>query len=215
MLARVGIKPFARFPISYNNRAAVCGLLETSNVLITERCIDHSFRFHRVQSMAALANSVSRALVEVALQSSQEATAQPRLHTATWPQKPVSTVRLQQDASQKLPLRTIRLYCTSSATSEAAEAEAPKTEAVDGASQPAAEPAVNTNEKQKRVIPAFTRRLRISDIKGTEDEGVSQVGKEVDLRGWVRTVRSQKAFSFIEVRRKNFLRPSGSCRAHN
>ena len=203
MLARLSIRPFVRSTVSYNSRAAVRGLLETSRELITQRYTDRSFRFHHVQGMAALANSVKvpySARAVCTLRTSKQAADQPRLRTVNWPDKPLSTLCFQEDASQKLLLRSNRLHCTSSATSEAAEAEVPKAEAVDGASPSAIEPAVNTNEKPKRVIPAFTRRLRISDIKDTEDEGVSQIGKEVDLRGWVRTVRSQKAFSFIEVR---------------
>eukprot|EP00850_Spirogloea_muscicola_P024094 SM000440S16151 [mRNA] locus=s440:18060:30688:- [translate_table: standard] len=45
----------------------------------------------------------------------------------------------------------------------------------------------------------FRRRLRVADIKGGEDQGLSRVGQELTLRGWARTVRVQKAFTFIEL----------------
>ena len=32
------------------------------------------------------------------------------------------------------------------------------------------------------------------------DGGLSRVGEEVTVRAWVRTVRAQKAFAFVEVR---------------
>ena len=39
------------------------------------------------------------------------------------------------------------------------------------------------------------------------DGGLSRVGEEVTVRAWVRTVRAQKAFAFVEVR-------VGHARAH-
>ncbi|KAJ7547999.1 hypothetical protein O6H91_08G113000 [Diphasiastrum complanatum] len=48
-------------------------------------------------------------------------------------------------------------------------------------------------------VPLFKKRLRIVDIKGGPDEGLKRVGEQLLVRGWVRTCRLQKAFSFIEV----------------
>ncbi|KAG6541924.1 hypothetical protein Mapa_016649 [Marchantia paleacea] len=48
-------------------------------------------------------------------------------------------------------------------------------------------------------VPAFQKRLRIADIKGGPDEGLGRVGEKMVVRGWVRTCRVQKTFSFIEV----------------
>jgi len=45
----------------------------------------------------------------------------------------------------------------------------------------------------------FAGRCRVVDIKGGADEGMSNVGKEYEVRGWVRTVRDQKTFSFVEI----------------
>ncbi|KAK9847378.1 hypothetical protein WJX84_006439 [Apatococcus fuscideae] len=42
-------------------------------------------------------------------------------------------------------------------------------------------------------------RTAIKSIKGGSDGGKENVGKEYTIRGWVRTARKQKAFSFIEV----------------
>lgn len=49
------------------------------------------------------------------------------------------------------------------------------------------------------AVRAFRKRLRIADIHGGDDGGLSRVGSDIVLRGWVRTVRSQKTFSFIEL----------------
>lgn len=46
---------------------------------------------------------------------------------------------------------------------------------------------------------AFNGRIRVVDIKGGADEGMSNVGKDYEVRGWVRTVRDQKTFAFIEI----------------
>lgn len=51
----------------------------------------------------------------------------------------------------------------------------------------------------QREVKRFQRRLRVADIKGGEDEGVGRIGTEVTVRGWVRTIRVQKTFAFIEV----------------
>jgi hypothetical protein len=45
----------------------------------------------------------------------------------------------------------------------------------------------------------YRGREKIKDIRG-DDEGVSNVGKQLVIRGWVRTVRAQKAFAFMQVR---------------
>ncbi|CAD7704410.1 unnamed protein product [Ostreobium quekettii] len=45
----------------------------------------------------------------------------------------------------------------------------------------------------------FTPRPLIKDIKGGADGGLSNVGQTFTVSGWVRTVRSQKSFAFIEV----------------
>lgn len=36
-------------------------------------------------------------------------------------------------------------------------------------------------------------------LQGGQDKGVSNIGSTYDIRGWVRTARNQKTFSFIEV----------------
>lgn len=48
-------------------------------------------------------------------------------------------------------------------------------------------------------IPEFQKRLRIADIKGGDDGGLGRVGETMLVRGWVRTCRMQKTFTFIEV----------------
>lgn len=45
----------------------------------------------------------------------------------------------------------------------------------------------------------YRGREKIKDIRG-DDEGVSNVGRQLVIRGWVRTVRAQKAFAFMQVR---------------
>ena len=42
-------------------------------------------------------------------------------------------------------------------------------------------------------------RTKIKDIKYVKSGQPSQAGKEVTVKGWVRTVRNQKTFSFIEI----------------
>lgn len=53
--------------------------------------------------------------------------------------------------------------------------------------------------KQNGVAPGFARRTSVRDVKGGPDKGVSNIGLNFDVRGWVRTVRHQKTISFIEV----------------
>ena len=48
-------------------------------------------------------------------------------------------------------------------------------------------------------VPEFKKRLRIAEIKGGEDGGLRLVGQTMTVRGWVRTCRLQKTFTFIEV----------------
>ncbi|KAL3140446.1 hypothetical protein ABBQ38_004705 [Trebouxia sp. C0009 RCD-2024] len=48
-------------------------------------------------------------------------------------------------------------------------------------------------------VPKFGRRTSVKDVKGGQDKGVSNIGSTYDIRGWVRTARNQKTFSFIEV----------------
>lgn len=48
-------------------------------------------------------------------------------------------------------------------------------------------------------VPEFRKRLRIAEIKGGEDGGLARVGQTMTVRGWVRTCRLQKTFTFIEV----------------
>jgi hypothetical protein len=48
-------------------------------------------------------------------------------------------------------------------------------------------------------VPEFRKRLRVAEIKGGEDGGLERVGQTMTVRGWVRTCRLQKTFTFIEV----------------
>ncbi|OAY66184.1 Asparagine--tRNA ligase, chloroplastic/mitochondrial [Ananas comosus] len=48
-------------------------------------------------------------------------------------------------------------------------------------------------------VREFRRRLRIADVKGGASEGVDWLGKELVIRGWVRTCRVQSSVTFIEV----------------
>ncbi|KAK3125016.1 hypothetical protein QOZ80_7BG0598880 [Eleusine coracana subsp. coracana] len=49
------------------------------------------------------------------------------------------------------------------------------------------------------AVGEFRKRLRVTDVKGGEDEGAAWVGKELAVRGWVRTCRVQRTVTFIEV----------------
>jgi len=42
-------------------------------------------------------------------------------------------------------------------------------------------------------------RTKIKQILHAEDKGLSLLGQEITVKGWVRTVRSQKTFTFIEL----------------
>lgn len=42
-------------------------------------------------------------------------------------------------------------------------------------------------------------RVKIKELKNSADKGLSFVGKELEVKGWIRTVRNQKTFTFIEV----------------
>lgn len=42
-------------------------------------------------------------------------------------------------------------------------------------------------------------RIRIKELKKTDEEKSSFIGKEIVIKGWARTVRNQKTFSFVEV----------------
>ncbi|XP_072956669.1 asparagine--tRNA ligase, chloroplastic/mitochondrial [Typha angustifolia] len=48
-------------------------------------------------------------------------------------------------------------------------------------------------------VGEFRKRVRIVDVKGGPDEGLDWVGKELVVRGWVRTCRVQSSVTFIEV----------------
>lgn len=54
------------------------------------------------------------------------------------------------------------------------------------------EPATATS----RTIKQFTKKMRVADLK---DAGASVAGQVMEVRGWVRSVRNQKTFSFVEV----------------
>lgn len=42
-------------------------------------------------------------------------------------------------------------------------------------------------------------RTRIKEILNSPDQGISLIGQSVNVKGWIRTVRNQKAFAFIEL----------------
>jgi asparaginyl-tRNA synthetase len=44
-----------------------------------------------------------------------------------------------------------------------------------------------------------SRRTRIYDIKNSPQNGKEYVGKELIVKGWIRTIRNQKTFSFVEL----------------
>ena len=80
---------------------------------------------------------------------------------------------------------------------------------------------LDTEQSQNGSVSKFQRRTSVKDIKvssdsarqssiqqkiaralhsqGRPDKGVSSIGKTYDVRGWVRTARNQKTFSFIEA----------------
>nr|XP_051201362.1 asparagine--tRNA ligase, chloroplastic/mitochondrial-like [Lolium perenne] len=49
------------------------------------------------------------------------------------------------------------------------------------------------------TVGEFRRRIRVSEVKGGEDEGAAWVGKELTVRGWVRTCRAQRTVTFVEA----------------
>ncbi len=51
-----------------------------------------------------------------------------------------------------------------------------------------------------RALTCGVRRSRVPCAQAGADGGLSRVGEQVTVRGWVRTVRAQKTFAFIEVR---------------
>ncbi|WVZ65951.1 hypothetical protein U9M48_015231 [Paspalum notatum var. saurae] len=67
------------------------------------------------------------------------------------------------------------------------------------ASTPASTAAAETTGAAGEAVGEFRKRLRVSDVKGGEDEGVAWVGKELAVRGWVRTCRAQRTVTFVEV----------------
>ena len=42
-------------------------------------------------------------------------------------------------------------------------------------------------------------RTRIKQLKNLGSEKSALIGKEVTIKGWVRTVRNQKTFAFVEI----------------
>ena len=52
----------------------------------------------------------------------------------------------------------------------------------------------------RRASPNLWRVRRHPPAQAGPDGGLSRVGQAVTVRGWVRTVREQKTFAFIEVR---------------
>lgn len=57
----------------------------------------------------------------------------------------------------------------------------------------------NNSSPASSSVSKFKKRLRIADIKGGDDGGLGRVGEKMVVRGWVRTCRLQKTFTFIEV----------------
>ncbi|XP_062187474.1 asparagine--tRNA ligase, chloroplastic/mitochondrial-like [Phragmites australis] len=49
------------------------------------------------------------------------------------------------------------------------------------------------------AVGEFWKRMRVADVKGGEDEGTAWVGKQLAVRGWVRTCRAQRTVTFVEV----------------
>lgn len=41
---------------------------------------------------------------------------------------------------------------------------------------------------------------RLSIPSAVQENAENRIGEQIDIRGWVRTVRNQKAFTFMEVR---------------
>lgn len=70
------------------------------------------------------------------------------------------------------------------------------------ASAPA--PAAAATGVAGEAVGQFRKRLRVADVKGGEDEGAAWVGKELAVRGWVRTCRAQRTVTFVEVAQLQF-----------
>ncbi|NP_001346579.1 Asparagine--tRNA ligase, chloroplastic/mitochondrial [Zea mays] len=60
-------------------------------------------------------------------------------------------------------------------------------------------PAAAATGAAGEAVGEFRKRLRVADVKGGEDEGAAWVGKELAVRGWVRTCRAQRTITFVEV----------------
>nr|CAB3454313.1 unnamed protein product [Digitaria exilis] len=67
------------------------------------------------------------------------------------------------------------------------------------ASAPAPSAAAAATGPAGKAVGEFRKRLRVADVKGGEDEGAAWVGKELAVRGWVRTCRAQRTVTFVEV----------------
>ncbi|KAF8700813.1 hypothetical protein HU200_034173 [Digitaria exilis] len=67
------------------------------------------------------------------------------------------------------------------------------------ASAPAPSAAAAATGTAGKAVGEFRKRLRVADVKGGEDEGAAWVGKELAVRGWVRTCRAQRTVTFVEV----------------
>ncbi|XP_047069000.1 asparagine--tRNA ligase, chloroplastic/mitochondrial-like [Lolium rigidum] len=63
----------------------------------------------------------------------------------------------------------------------------------------AAAPPPTASAATGETVGEFRRRIRVSKVKGGEDEGAAWVGKELTVRGWVRTCRAQRTVTFVEV----------------
>ncbi|XP_044965687.1 asparagine--tRNA ligase, chloroplastic/mitochondrial isoform X3 [Hordeum vulgare subsp. vulgare] len=63
----------------------------------------------------------------------------------------------------------------------------------------AAPPVAATAMPTGDAVGEFRRRIRVAEVKGGEDQGTSWVGKELTVRGWVRTCRAQRTVTFVEV----------------
>ena len=57
-------------------------------------------------------------------------------------------------------------------------------------------PPVATATEEAVVVGGDMKRQRVANIFSA---GTAQIGQSVLIKGWVRTVRSQKTFSFVEV----------------
>uniref|UniRef100_A0ACD5UN98 Uncharacterized protein n=1 Tax=Avena sativa TaxID=4498 RepID=A0ACD5UN98_AVESA len=63
----------------------------------------------------------------------------------------------------------------------------------------ASAPPPTANAATGETVGEFRRRIRVSEVKGGEDEGAAWVGKDLTVRGWVRTCRAQRTVTFVEV----------------